>query len=73
MIAMVENISYKLCTCDLCKKQEKISDSCLLPTLWERVMLSQKPVDMCGMCFKTLENFLEDVASGKRSIDEIKR
>lgn len=62
---MTENITYKRCVCDICKREEHIEQSLALPTLWEHVQFGYGMnhgvnVDLCPTCLKKLEELCQN-------------
>lgn len=58
---MTRNISYKECTCDICGKSENISQTLILPTLWQKVQIRSSIYDCCGACLDMIEDAIEEL------------
>lgn len=66
---MIENISYRKCTCDICGKVAKtpISGS-LLPKEWEHFTIGRKEYDVCLDCFVKVDMAIEDLKPTDRRL-----
>lgn len=58
---MTENVSYKRCVCDICGKEEHISQSVILPKDWDRVITGRKTYDVCVDCLVEIDMAVEDL------------
>ena len=62
---MRENISFAKCTCDFCKKEEKISQSLTLPKNWEKLKFQGMDYDVCSECSGKLELYIDNMTHGR--------
>lgn len=67
---MTENVSYKKCICDVCKKQTKIPMPLTLPKDWEIIEVGEK-YDVCAECYGKIKSIVEEMTyDGYRDANE---
>lgn len=62
---MRENVSFAKCTCDFCKKEEKIAQSLILPKNWEKIKFQMKEYELCGECVGKMELYIDNMTHGR--------
>lgn len=50
---MVENVSYKRCTCDVCRKEQNIPTTSILPEGWKHIKIHEE-CDICEECYSKM-------------------
>lgn len=63
---MTENVSYKRCVCDICGKEEHISQGKILPKDWEIINIGRKTHDVCVNCLVKVDMAVEDLKENKK-------
>lgn len=61
-----ENIAYARCICDICQKEEHISQSRILPEGWEAVKVGENKVELCEECVARVKYYMSAWIRKKR-------
>ena len=61
-----ENVSYARCICDICEKEEHISQSLILPKGWETVKVGESKMELCEECFENMKLYISGWIRKKR-------
>lgn len=63
-----ENVSYARCICDICEKEEHISQSLILPKGWETVKVGESKMELCEECVEKMKYYISDWIRKKESL-----
>lgn len=62
---MIENVSYKRCVCDFCKKEEHIHPLFIRPKEWDKINIKEESYDICNECIVKVDMAIEDLKENK--------
>lgn len=54
-----ENISYAKCNCDICGKEEHISQSRILPKGWDEIKIDGAKLELCEECNDRIKYYIK--------------
>ena len=54
-----QNISYAKCNCDICGKEEHISQSLTLPKEWGEIKIDGAKLELCKECNDKIKYYVE--------------
>lgn len=61
-----ENISYAKCNCDICGKEEHISQSLILPKGWNEIKIDGAKLELCEKCNEKIKNYVSGWIRNRR-------